>query len=203
MSKSDVAHAVQMLALEHRSIRRLNATARLTLEALQGHTIDATRSVLGTTMAAAVLDVRTKVREAAARQFTESTGIDVVPSGANDRPAAQRAGQAYAKAWYQGGGGSFGGGGSSDDDAVEAGANKIKRISAYEVAHAWNDEHRRNADALPEYRFVERWCAILDTHLCIRCRRMNGRRPDFQGEFAEGWPPLHGDCRCIVITTLA
>ncbi len=203
---SDVEQALRLLALERRAIRRLRAASSLTLSATKGHTRDIVRSALSTQMTAAVLDVRTKVRVEAAEQFTDATGIVVESSGANDRPDARRAGSAFAKAWYVGGGGTSGGGGSTDDwsdtDARDAAIAKIPRIAAYEVAFAWNDEHRRNADALPDYRFVERWSAILDTHLCIRCRRMNGKRADAFGQFLEGWPPLHGSCRCIVITTI-
>ncbi len=203
---SDVDDAKQMLALEARALRRLRATSYLTLTATRGHTPDAVRGALSTQMAAAVLDVRTRVRVVAAKQFAEATGLDATPSGASDRAQARRAGIAIAKAWYVGGGGTSGGGGSSDDwdstEARDAGLSKIKRVAAYEVADAWNDEHRRNADAWPTYKFVERWCAILDVHLCIRCRRMNGKRANAFGQFAEGWPPLHPDCRCIVITTV-
>lgn len=205
----DVEHAQQMLALERRAVRRLNATATLTFSALgRTHTRDTMRSVLSVQMSDAVLVVRTAVRTAAATQFEAATDVATVVSGANDRPESRRAGDAFARSWYTGGGGSSGGGGASEGDwddaaAREAAANKILRIAAYEVADAWNDEHRRNADAHPEYAFVERWCAILDAHLCIRCRRMNGRHADINGTFAEGWPPLHGDCRCIVITEVA
>lgn len=212
MSRSDVAAGEQMLSLEARAVRRLNATATLTLRALgRSHSVDTARSALSQQMAAAVLDIRSKVREQAAEQFETVTRVATVVSGASDRFDAKRAGAAYAKAWFAkasgASGGASGGGGSTDswDDATNAAESKIRRIAAYEVADAWNDEHRRNADAHPELKFVERWSAILDTHLCLRCRRMHGRiaSPRYAEGFAEGWPPLHGDCRCQIITTVA
>ena len=194
-----------MLALEHRAARRLAATATLTLRGLAAHRPGVRAMGLASAVADAVVDIRTKVRDAAVKQFAEATGLTPPPSGAHDLPDARRAGAALAKA-YTGGGGQSGGGGSSDDwsepDARAALATKIKRVAAWEVAFTWNDEHRRDADALPDYRFRERWCAILDHHLCVRCRRMNGRLADGNGMFAEGWPPLHPDCRCIVVTTV-
>lgn len=207
MPPSDVEHAREMLALEQRAKRRLSATSRLTLNALgRSHTKDVMRSALSTQMANAVFDVRTAVRREAAAQFERVTGLDTAPSNTNDRLAARRAGSAFARSWYKGGAGHSGGGGSTDDwdsaAANDAAAVSIARIAAYEVASAWNDEHRRNADAHPEFRFIERWCAILDTHLCKRCRKMNGTVAGVHG-FSEGWPPLHPDCRCIVITTFA
>lgn len=203
----DVKHARQMLALEVRASRTLNANASLVLTTVgRSQPRDVTRGALAARTASTVLDVRRRVRVAAAQQFSRSTGLDTPPSGTVDRVAADRAGNAVARAWYQGGGGLSGGGGSTDawdaSAAREATKTSIARVAAHEVAGAWNDEHRRNAEVWPDYKFVERWCAILDVHLCKRCRRMNGRRADAHGQFAEGWPPLHPDCRCIVITTL-
>ena len=197
-----------MLDLERRAARMLGATSSLTLRTLgRSQPRDTVRMALAVRMSAAVLDVRDRVRSAAAKQFSRATGLDTEPSGTVDTVSADRAGNAVARAWYRGGGGRSTGGGSSDSwdatTARDAATSKIARVAAYEVADAWNDEHRRNAEVWPDYRFVERWCAILDTHLCIRCRRMNGRRADAHGQFAEGWPPLHGDCRCVVITTVA
>lgn len=204
---SDVEHARQMLALEARAARTLGATSTLTLRSLRGQPRDTTRAGLALRMGATVLDVRRRVRIAASQQFSRATGLDTPPSGTVDKMAADYAGNAIGRSWYQGGYGKSGGGGSSDSwdasAAREAVANKVLRVAAYEVADAWNDEHRRNAEVWPDYKFVERWCAILDTHLCKRCRRMNGRRADTHGQFAEGWPPLHPDCRCIVITSFA
>lgn len=188
----------------------MRATAKRTI-ALIGPSgdRDLVAASLAAAMTATVRDVKSSTRDAAVAQFIDATGTPATPSGVDDLGSAIRAGAVYTNAWRKAldarQGGTTVGGGSSDDwdDArIEAHA-KIDRIAAWEVMQAWNDEHRRNADALPQFKFVERWCAILDPYLCKRCRAMNGKRTDANGTFAEGWPPLHGDCRCFIVTTLA
>ena len=206
---ADAETAAQIVALEARAVRRMRATAKRTIAVLSpSGDVDLVAASLAASMTVTVRDIKTSTRITAAQQFTNATGITAEPSGVDDLAAAIRAGAVYTNAWraaYLGAGGTTTGGGSGGawDDARLAAHSKIDRIAAWEVMHAWNDEHRRNADALPQYKFIERWCAILDPYLCKRCRSMNGKRTDAYGTFAEGWPPLHGDCRCFIVTTLA
>ncbi len=47
-----------------------------------------------------------------------------------------------------------------------------------------------------------RWNAVLDPRTCPRCRPLHGQVEDTPDGFAEGPPPLHPLCRCVLIPEL-
>lgn len=203
MSARDLAR--QMLRLEVRAVRQLKKATRATIAANATRLPIEVSEELHAAVTAEVLAICRGVRAEAAKAFC----VPSSPSGADDAPRAEAAGRYYAKAWLKAatpptamreGSGYHGGGGSSDSYAEVLPA--LARIASFEVVRAWNDEHRRNAEALPNFSFRQKWIAILDPKLCKACKRMSGTYADARGEFAEGWPPLHGDCRCFIDTEI-
>jgi len=211
----------RMLGLESASARRLKDNTASAIDKIKGSPgLDSAIYTLRQTVATTVVGFRNDVRVDAAKQFSEEVGVATEPSGMNDSERGDKASAYYVKSWvnalasdYGGGGGSFGGGGSTDswdvavDAAHEASVGALDRIATYEVVDAWNDEHRRNADAHPELQFRRRWYTKKDVYVCKKCGPMHGVYADAGGQFSLNgapirWPPLHGDCRCIVITRL-
>lgn len=218
MSKEDDALAT-MLAHERDALKRLTGATAYAANVVRGKPGDVEKAttLLGSAVSSVVVTVRGEVRAAAAKQFSQDTGLDVTTSGTDDTMRGEKAGAYYAKAWLAAftggtkaaaGGGSSGGGGSSDDwdasvdAALAAASGALGRVASFEVAHAWNDEHKRNVAALPSESFTHQWFTKLDTHVCKQCAKYHGTFADSNDEFPEGWPPLHGDCRCIVYTRL-
>ena len=209
MSPDDVSVGRKLLVLEARAAQRMRSAVRATVT-LGASDEGRMAAALVASVARVSLDVRTNTRAAAAAQFSSSTGVDVEPSGASDKANALSAGRAYVRTWIKKlhaqeaqAGGATGGGGSSDDwnDARLAAQPKLGRIAAWDVMHAWNDEHRRNAIARPAYAWKRVWCAYLDKHLCPACRGKHGAKLTDATPFA-GWPPLHESCRCFVSTSV-
>lgn len=216
MSKEDDALAT-MVALEYEALDVLveaTSYAAAIAKAKAGDVELATK-LLGSAVASVVLAARTKTRKIAAAQFSRDTGVTVSPSGVNDEQRGEKAAAFYVKAWlaafatpHKASGGSSGGGGSTDewaasiDTAMVGAAGALGRVASFEVAHAWNDEHKRNIASAPNESFTHQWFTKLDVHVCKQCAKYHGTFADSNDEFPEGWPPLHGDCRCIVYTRL-
>lgn len=216
MSKEDDALAV-MLSHERDALTRLGKAIAYTANVVKGkpNDVETATKLLRSAVASVVVSVRGEVRRSAAKQFSEDTGLDAKASGTDDSGRGEKAGAYYAKAWLAAltrnatkDGGSSGGGGSTDDwdssvdSAITAASGALGRVASFEVAHAWNDEHKRNAAALPDESFTHQWFTKRDVHVCPSCAKYHGTFADSSGEFPEGWPPLHGDCRCIVYTRL-
>jgi HK97 family phage prohead protease len=208
MSAADKA-AERMAGLETDALGKLNdsldgAYKSLVPEDLRAST-DAIRDAIYGTFSAFL----PAVREDAARHFSDLAGEDVAPSGTDDTERATKASDYCAEAWLSAMQSDYGKALQTrtldEWEAAIAIARKavdpaLRNAASFEVAKAWNNEHRRAVLARPGLGYAFTWYARSDGLICQRCLSMDGKVSDASGDFSpEGWPPLHGRCRCIVM----
>lgn len=165
--------------------------------------VDAALYAQSSAVEKSVLAACWSARIEAAKSFADETGIVGPPvAGAvrADDERALRAATFYSKAWLRAMGNAADGWSASVDRAHEATSAARKRIACFETVRAFNDERRTRATAAGE-EWRQRWFARVDEKTCKVCKRLNGSYADKDGSFPDDlWPPVHGDCRCIVLT---
>jgi HK97 family phage prohead protease len=208
MSAVDDA-AKRLVGLESDALDRLNSSLDDAMDGLVPDDLQAAERAIQAALYGTFASILVDVRTDAAGHFSELTGADAEASGADDSERATKASDYCTATWSAAMSAdyakSFRLKAIEDWEAAlaiarEAVGPALRNAAAYEVAKAWNDEHRLALISRPGLGYEFHWYARADGLICDRCSRMDGKTSDAAGDFLpEGWPPLHGHCRCLAM----
>jgi hypothetical protein len=180
----------------------------------------------------AIVDSRQQARQGASRRLVaelHEAGVDIAPRAMSigrpldlaaglarrheDEVLAEMAAQSLTAQWrgvalYEAQTG------KPISGTVKRMASRVERTAASEVAHAYNDEHRRALDDAIQYDdvlgseiagalIVREWSAIADA--CRFCWPHDGEQTEIGGSFSDGAEPglMHPRCRCVELLVSA